>query len=79
LDIAAAEYIRNTLMKQKSEGRAILMISADLDEILDMSDRIAVMNQGRIVKIVDTKDADIYELATLMTTSVQTKGGQTAA
>jgi simple sugar transport system ATP-binding protein len=79
LDIAAAEYIRNTLMKQKSEGRAILMISADLDEILDMSDRIAVMNQGRIVKIVDTKGADIYELATLMTTSVQTKGGQTAA
>jgi simple sugar transport system ATP-binding protein len=57
------------------------MISADFDEILDMSDRIAVMNQGRIVKIVDTKDADIYELATLMTTSVQgpTKGGQTAA
>lgn len=69
LDVGSAEYIRNQLMKQKEEGRAILMISADLDEILDMSDRIAVMNQGRIAKIVDAKGADIRELATLMTTS----------
>jgi len=70
LDVGSAEYIRNVLMKQKSEGKAILMISADLDEILDMSDRIAVMNQGRIAKIVETKGADIHELATLMTTSM---------
>ena len=69
LDVGSAEYIRNQLMKQKEEGRAILMISADLDEILDMSDRIAVMSQGRIAKIVDAKGADIRELATLMTTS----------
>ena len=69
LDVGSAEYIRNQLMKQKAEGKAILMISADLDEILDMSDRIAVMNQGRITKIVDTKTADIHELAVLMTTS----------
>ncbi|HUI24196.1 MAG TPA: ABC transporter ATP-binding protein [Nitrososphaerales archaeon] len=69
LDVGSAEYIRNELMKQKAEGKAILMISADLDEILDMSDRIAVMNQGRIAKIVDAKGADIRELATLMTTS----------
>jgi len=67
LDVGSAEYIRNILMKQKSEGKAILMISADLDEILDMSDRIAVMNQGRVAKIVDAKNADIHELATLMT------------
>jgi simple sugar transport system ATP-binding protein len=73
LDVGSAEYIRNVLMKQKSEGRAILMISADLDEILDMSDRVAVMNQGRIVKIVPAKGADILELATLMTTSTQSK------
>ena len=69
LDVGSAEYIRNALMKQKAEGKAILMISADLDEILDMSDRIAVMAQGRIAKIVDAKGADIRELATLMTTS----------
>ena len=68
LDVGSAEYIRNALMKQKAEGRAILMISADLDEILDMSDRIAVMSQGRIAKIIDAKGADIRELAVLMTT-----------
>jgi len=69
LDVGSAEYIRNALMKQKAEGKAILMISADLDEILDMSDRIAVMNQGRIAKIVEARGADIHELAVLMTTS----------
>jgi general nucleoside transport system ATP-binding protein len=69
LDVGSAEYIRNVLMKQKAQGKAVLMISADLDEILDMSDRIAVMNQGRIAKIVEAKDADIHELATLMTTA----------
>ena len=68
LDVGSAEYIRNVLMKQKAEGKAILMISADLDEILDMSDRIAIMNLGRVVGIVDAKGASIHELATLMTT-----------
>ena len=71
LDVGSAEYIRNILMKQKAGGKAILMISADLDEILDMSDRIAVMNQGRIAKIVDGKQANIGELATLMTMSAK--------
>lgn len=69
LDVGSAEYIRNILMKQKAQGKAILMISADLDEILDMSDRVAVMNQGRVVGIVDAEGANIHELATLMTTS----------
>lgn len=69
LDVGSAEYIRNILMREKASGKAILMISADFDEILDMSDRIAVMNQGRIVKIVQAKGADIRELATLMTTT----------
>jgi len=73
LDVGSAEYIRNVLMRQKAEGRAVLMISADLDEILDMSDRIAVMNQGSIAKIVQTKYADIGELATLMTTTARAK------
>jgi len=73
LDVGSAEYIRNILMKQKADGKAILMISADLDEILDMSDRIAVMNQGRVVRIVPAKGADIRELATLMTTTASAK------
>jgi simple sugar transport system ATP-binding protein len=71
LDVGSAEYIRNVLMKQKAQGKGVVMISADLDEILDMSDRIAVMNAGRVVKIVDSKNANINELATLMTTSAK--------
>jgi len=73
LDIAAAEYIRNVLVKNKAEGKGVLMISSDLDEILDMSDRIVVMSQGRIAKVLDAKDASIMELATLMTTSSAAK------
>ena len=69
LDVGSAEYIRNILIKQKAAGRAIVMISADLDEVLDMSDRIAVMNQGKVTGVVDAKGADIHELATLMTTT----------
>ena len=69
LDVGSAEYIRNVLMKQKAEGKAVLLISADLDEVLDMSDRIAVMLQGRIMGIVDAKGADIKALATMMTST----------
>ncbi len=69
LDIAAAEYIRNTLMKEKASGKAIVMISTDMDEILDMSDMIAVMNRGRIMRLVKSEEADLEEIAYLMTTS----------
>lgn len=77
LDVAAAEYVRNSLMKIKSEGKGVLLISTDLDEVLDMSDRIAVMNRGRVAKIMDAAQADIHELATLMTTSRQVAGEAT--
>jgi simple sugar transport system ATP-binding protein len=69
LDVAAAEYVRNTLMKEKANGKAIVMISSDIDEVLDMSDVIAVMNRGRIMKLVDSDKADLHEIAYLMTTS----------
>jgi len=69
LDVAAAEYVRTTLMKEKANGKAILMISTDMDEILDMSDRIAVMNRGRIMKLIPSEDANLEEIAYLMTTS----------
>jgi len=76
LDVAAAEFIRNSLEKIKSEGKGVLMISTDLDEILDMSDRIAVMSKGRIAEIVDASGADIRRLATLMTTTTPRNDGR---
>jgi len=69
LDVAAAEYVRNALMQEKADGKAILMISSDIDEILDMSDQIAVMNRGRIMKLVPSGNANLEEIAYLMTTS----------
>jgi len=57
VDIGAAEYIHSKLIEQRGDGVAILMISEDLDEILALADRIVVMFEGRIVKMVDRADA----------------------
>lgn len=68
LDVAAAEYIRNRLMKAKGEGKAVLMVSSDIDEILDMSDRIAIINGGKIQRVMEAANADLGEIAYFMTT-----------
>ncbi|MEE9416162.1 MAG: ABC transporter ATP-binding protein [Acidimicrobiales bacterium] len=57
VDIGSAEYIHERLIAQREEGTATLLISEDLDEVLGLSDRIAVMFEGRVVGIVDSKDA----------------------
>ena len=57
VDIGAAEYIHARLIEQRGSGVAILVISEDLDEILGLADRIAVMYEGRIVEVVDRADA----------------------
>lgn len=66
LDVAATEYVRNKILEQRKAGSAILLISADLDEILFMSDRIAVMYNGRIVGIVSHKEATKEKIGLLM-------------
>jgi len=53
VDIGAAEYIHRRLIEQRSDGTAILMISEDLDEVVALSDRLAVIYEGEIVGIVD--------------------------
>lgn len=69
LDVAATEYTRRLLMKQKEKGMAILLISNELDELLDMSDRIAVICNGKISDSFPAHEAKIEEIATLMTAS----------
>jgi simple sugar transport system ATP-binding protein len=69
LDVAATEYTRKLLMKEKEKGRAILLISTELDELLDMSDRIAVICNGRISGTFPVEQAKIEEIAQLMTQS----------
>lgn len=66
LDIGATEYIHKQLVKQRDDGVAVLMISLDLDEILTVCDRIAVIYEGRIMGVVDRKDANVDHLGLLM-------------
>jgi len=67
LDVGATEYVRRKLVDMRDQGCAIFLISADLDEILALSDRIAVIYEGRIVAIRDRGDTNELGLGLLMT------------
>src|SRR3990172_5285190 len=66
LDIGATEYIHYRLIEQREEGTATLLISEDLDEILALADRIAVIYEGQIMDIVDRQHATPENLGLLM-------------
>jgi simple sugar transport system ATP-binding protein len=58
LDFASVAEIRSQIMEQRNRGAAVLLVSEDLDEILELADRIAVMSGGRIDYVVSAADAD---------------------
>ncbi len=66
VDIGATEYIHQQLLAQRAKRTAILLISEDLDEILALSDRIAVIYEGEIVGVVDRAEADVERLGLMM-------------
>ncbi len=66
LDIGATEAVHQILLDQRAAGAGILLISEDLDEIMSLSDRIAVIYEGRIMDIVDADQAEIGTLGLLM-------------
>ncbi|MRR32836.1 heme ABC transporter ATP-binding protein, partial [bacterium] len=66
VDIGASEYIHQRLLEQRLAGTATLLISEDLDEIRALSDRIAVMYEGRIIGIVNTKESTPEQLGLMM-------------
>ena len=66
LDVGATETVRELLLEQRDEGTAVLLISEDLDELLEVSDRIAVMFEGEIVGVVPTEEADIDAIGLMM-------------
>jgi simple sugar transport system ATP-binding protein len=66
LDVGATEYVRRKLLEQRAEGAAILLISEDLDEILQLSDTIAVLYEGRIMDVRAAHGATPNELGLLM-------------
>ena len=66
LDVGSIEYIHRTLVEMRDRGVAVLLISAELDEIMGLSDRIAVMYRGQIVATVNAADTTREEMGLLM-------------
>lgn len=66
LDVGAIEYIHKRLIEERDKGKAVLVVSFELDEILNVSDRIAVIHDGKIQGIVDPDKTDKQELGILM-------------
>lgn len=66
VDIGATEYIHQCLLNQRAQGTAILLISEDLDEVMALADRIAVLYEGRLMGIVERGAADVEQLGLMM-------------
>lgn len=66
LDVGSIEYIHNRIVEKRDEGCAVLLVSTELDEIMQLSDRIAVMFRGKIIATVNTIDVSKEELGLLM-------------
>ena len=71
LDIGATESVHKTLLDHRAKGAAILLISEDLDELLALSDRIAVLYEGEVMGVVPTDLADIDKLGLMMAGSLR--------
>ena len=77
VDIGAAEYIHERLLAQRAEGAAILLISEDLDEVMELSDRLIVLLEGEIMGEVRRTDFDVHGIGLLMTGVTERDGALT--
>lgn len=66
LDVGAIEAVRTSMLEQRQQGAAILLISEDLEELMTLSDRIAVLHGGEVMGVVKPADIDIEELGLMM-------------
>lgn len=66
LDVGATESVRKEMIAERDNGKGVLLVSEDLDELMSVSDRIAVLNEGRIMGIVSAEQADIESLGLMM-------------
>jgi simple sugar transport system ATP-binding protein len=71
LDVGSIEFIHRQAIKKRDAGTAVLLVSAELDEVLELSDRVAVMYRGQIVSVVDGRTADRNEVGMLMATGLR--------
>jgi ABC-type uncharacterized transport system ATPase subunit len=79
LDVGSIEFIHQQIVKKRDEGTAVLLVSAELDEIMSLSDRIAVMYKGRIIATLDAGEATREQLGLLMAGVTGTTEQATAA
>jgi simple sugar transport system ATP-binding protein len=73
LDVGSIEFVHQQILNERDKGKAILLVSADLEEVLSLSDRIAVIYEGEIVDILDPKKTNENEIGLLMTGSTTNK------
>ena len=66
LDVGSIEYIHKRLVEQRDSGKAVLLVSLELDEILNVSDRIAIINNGELIGIVNASETDENEVGLMM-------------
>ena len=66
LDVGAIEYIHSQIVAQRDEGKAVLLVSLELDEVMSLSDRILVMYEGEIVGQLDPQKTNLQELGLYM-------------
>ena len=66
VDVGSIEFIHNQIVAQRDNGIAVLLVSAELDEILSLADRVAVMFDGRIVKTLPIAEATRERVGLLM-------------
>ena len=66
LDVGSIEYIHKRLVEQRDSGKAVLLVSLELDEVLNVSDRIAVVNNGELIGIVNASETDENEVGLMM-------------
>ena len=79
LDVGAVNSIHEVLLEEKKKGTAILLISEDLEELFQMSDRIAVMYDSRIMDVLDADQASLDTIGSLMTGQERREEGSYAA
>jgi ABC-type uncharacterized transport system ATPase subunit len=68
LDVGSIEFIHRQAIRRRDAGTAVLLVSAELDEVLELSDRVAVMYRGEVVAVRDGRTADREEIGLLMAT-----------
>ena len=78
LDVGAIEYIHSQLVAERDKGRAVLLVSLELDEVMNLSDRILVLYEGEIVGELDPKKTSVQELGLYMAGAKRMEKGGSA-